>query len=68
MDTDLRLTDRQRSILQGLADGMTTAVLAEHLGLSPKTVENHKTLIFARLQVHSAAQAVALALRAGLID
>lgn len=60
------LTDREREVLDLLASGMGTATIAERLFLSPKTVSNHLTAIFAKLQVADRAQAIVRARQEGL--
>ena len=60
------LTDREREVLELLARGELNAAIARHLGLSPKTVRNHVSNIFAKLQVADRAQAVIRAREAGL--
>ncbi len=57
------LTNREREVLNLLAEGLDGAAIAERLVLSPATVRNHIQHILARLDVHSRAEAVALALR-----
>ena len=52
------LTDREREILDLLAAGRRTAAIAEELFLSPKTVSNHLTSIFAKLEVADRAEAI----------
>ncbi|MGW4471184.1 response regulator [Nonomuraea sp. NPDC004354] len=60
------LTHREREILDLLASGKTNAEIARQLFLSQKTVKNHLTSVFAKLQVADRAQAVVRARRAGL--
>jgi two-component system, NarL family, response regulator DegU len=68
-DTDApHLTDRERQILQMLADGCTPAEVAERLFISPKTVRNHLTKVYDRLGVSSRSQAIVVALQHGLIE
>jgi DNA-binding NarL/FixJ family response regulator len=62
------LTKREREVLQAVAEGLTSKQIARRLGLSVKTVENHRTRVFAKLQARTQAQAVSLALAQGLID
>lgn len=62
----LPLTDRQREILALVAQGLAGKQVARHLGISPKTVERHKTRIFARLGVPNQTAAVSLALTGDL--
>ncbi len=54
----LQLTAREEEILHLLAAGQRTAQIAEALFLSPKTVSNHLTNIFAKLQVTDRVSAV----------
>jgi DNA-binding NarL/FixJ family response regulator len=61
------LTGRELEILRLLADGLGQAGIAEELRISPKTVATHIQHILTKLEVHSRAQAVALAHRAGLL-
>lgn len=60
------LTPRQEQLLDLLATGLTTAVIAERLVLSPKTVRNRLSEVFATLGVTTRAQAIVLARDAGL--
>jgi DNA-binding NarL/FixJ family response regulator len=52
------LTEREREILGLIAQGKTNAVIAAELVISPKTVANHVSNIFSKLQVVDRAQAV----------
>ena len=65
---DRTLTVRQREILQMLADGMQTEAVAKRLGLSTETVRTHTKRILAKLQADTRTQAVAIAIRNGLIE
>jgi DNA-binding NarL/FixJ family response regulator len=65
---DRTLTVRQRQILQMLADGMQTDAVAKSLGLSTETVRTHTKRILAKLQADTRTQAVAIAIRNGLIQ
>jgi DNA-binding NarL/FixJ family response regulator len=60
------LTQREREILDLLASGKSNADIARILFLSLKTVKNHLTNVFAKLQVADRAQAVVRARQAGL--
>jgi DNA-binding NarL/FixJ family response regulator len=60
------LTDREREVLSLIVDGKTNFQIAEILALSPKTVSNHISNIFSKLQVVDRAQAVSRARQAGL--
>lgn len=59
------LTEREREILGLLAHGLTNAAIAERLFLSPKTVRNHVSNIFGKLQVANRAEAIVRARDAG---
>jgi DNA-binding NarL/FixJ family response regulator len=60
------LTEREREILGMIAMGKSNAEIAGELVLSPKTVSNHVSNIFSKLQVVDRAQAVLRAKQAGL--
>lgn len=60
------LTDREREILVKIAQGLENDEIARALGLSVKTVRNHTSNIFAKLQVAHRAQAIVRARDAGL--
>ena len=57
------LTEREREVLALIVDGKSNAQIAETLALSPKTVSNHISNIFSKLQVLDRAQAVTRARR-----
>ncbi len=60
------LTDREREILGLIAQGRNNAEIAQRLTLSGKTIRNHITNIFSKLQVADRAQAIVRARDAGL--
>jgi pimeloyl-ACP methyl ester carboxylesterase/DNA-binding CsgD family transcriptional regulator len=59
------LTERQRELLELIAQGRDNAQIAAVLGLSEKTVRNHITGIFSRLDVENRSQAIVMAREAG---
>ena len=59
------LSARELEVLQWIASGQRVAEVAETLGLSDRTVENHLRRIRQRLQVKTTAQAIGAALRSG---
>jgi DNA-binding NarL/FixJ family response regulator len=59
------LTEREREILSLIANGQTNTEIAEKLVISMKTVRNHVSNIFSKLQVADRAQAAIRARRAG---
>ncbi len=60
------LTEREREILDLLAAGRSNGQIARQLNLSPKTVANYTSTIFAKLQVTDRAEAIIRAREAGL--
>lgn len=60
------LTERERQILDLIAHGLNNPQITERLMLSPKTVRNHISNIFSKLQVADRAQAIIRAREAGL--
>jgi len=61
------LTERQREILQLIAEGQNTKEIAVILKVSPKTVEYHRMKLMNALDVHDVPGLVRFALRVGLI-
>ncbi len=61
-----RLSPRQREILQQMAQGFRTKQIAYKLSLSEKTVQMHRMLMFKKLATSNAADAVRIAVEAGL--
>jgi DNA-binding NarL/FixJ family response regulator len=61
-----QLAAREREILDLVAAGLTNAGIAERLFLSPKTVANYLTSVFAKIAVSDRAQAIIKARDAGL--
>lgn len=61
-----RLSPRQREILQQMANGFRTKQIAYNLTLSEKTVQMHRMLLFKKLDTSNAADAVRIAVEAGL--
>lgn len=60
-----QLSDREREVLALVADGKTNPEIADSLFLSPKTIRNHVSNIFTKLQVADRAHAIARARDAG---
>jgi DNA-binding NarL/FixJ family response regulator len=60
------LSPREREVLDLLAGGLSNAAIAGRLGLATKTVGNHTSAIFAKLQVAGRAEAIIRAREAGL--
>jgi len=59
------LTPREREVLDLISKGFKNSEIAENLYISPKTVRNHVTRIFSKLQVDSRGKAIVLARESG---
>ena len=62
------MTAREIEVLQAIARGKSNNQIAEHLGVSPKTVDTHRTNLMKKLGVHSTATLLVKAMKEGLID
>jgi DNA-binding NarL/FixJ family response regulator len=62
------LTNRERSILQLVAEGRTNRGAAEFLSVSPKTVEKHRSTLMHKLGLRNVAELTLVALELGLIE
>ncbi len=62
------LTPREQQVMRLLAEGHSTKQIAEKLFISAKTVENHRSNIMSKLEVHTIMELVRYAARLGLID
>jgi two-component system, NarL family, response regulator NreC len=60
------LSDREKEVLQLLAEGKTTKQIALKLHISAKTVETHRRQIMNKLNIHSVAELTKYAIRKGL--
>src|SRR4051794_41968071 len=61
------LSHRELAVMKWLALGKTVAVTAEILGISAKTVESHRSSIYAKLDITSRAQLAEMAIGIGII-
>ena len=61
------LTDREREVLQLVAEGNTTKQVARVLELSVRTADSHRTRIMQKLDIHTTADLVRYAIRRGVI-
>jgi DNA-binding NarL/FixJ family response regulator len=62
------LTSREQEILRLIAEGQSVKTIAHRLCISTKTVENHRTNIMTKLDLHSTMELLRYAARLGLID
>jgi len=60
------LPQRQREVLAGMANGLLNKQIAHELGIAEKTVKMHRALLLDRLGVRTSAEAIRLAVEAGL--
>jgi len=64
----IALTARERQILSLISTGCSNREIGERLGVSLKTVDNHRTNLMQKLDVHSVVELLSYALREGLLD
>lgn len=60
------LSGREREVLQLIAEGISTAAIADHLSLSVKTVESHRQRIMSKVDIRTVAGLTKYAIRAGI--
>jgi len=63
-----RLTAREREVLGGLVEGHANKVIAQGLGISPRTVEIHRAHLMSKLAVNSLSDALKIAFTARMAD
>ena len=61
-----QLPDRQRQVLRAMASGLLNKQIAHQLGIAEKTVKMHRALMLDRLGVGTSAEAIRIAVEAGL--
>ena len=61
------LTAREREILKLIAEGRTSKFIADHLGLSIKTVEKHRSNLMKKLDLHNVSALTTFAIGQGLV-
>jgi DNA-binding NarL/FixJ family response regulator len=62
------LTSRELEVLRLIAQGLRNHAIADRLVISEKTVQNHVSNIFAKLQVNDRSEAIVRALQGGLLE
>ncbi len=60
------LTEREREVLQLIADGKSTKQIALHLSVSAKTIESHRRQVMGKLNIRNVAELTKYAIREGL--
>lgn len=64
---DFRLTEKEKDVLQHLVSGKSYKMIASQMQISVETVKSHLTRIYQKLHVNSNTEAVAIALRNGIV-
>lgn len=67
LDLYQSLTLREREVLHLAAEGLSSAAIAERLGISPRTAETHRTHVMGKLGLHSRTDLIRYALKRGLL-
>jgi two-component system, NarL family, response regulator NreC len=62
------LTNREREILNLIAEGMSTNEISERLSLSSRTIEGHRANLMRKLNLHSLTEVVRYAIKKGLVS
>ena len=61
------LTERERQVLELIAEGLSSKEIAAKLGVSLKTIESHRANLMDKLDIHKVSGLVRFAIRAGLV-
>jgi len=61
------LSDREREVLQLVAEGRSSKEIADLLSISPATVETHRTHVLQKLGLRNTAEVVGFAARRGIV-
>ncbi len=61
-----QLTNRERQVIRHIAEGLSTKEISQVMGVSAKTIDNHRTNLMQKLDLHNAAEVVAFAVKTGL--
>ena len=61
------LTEREREVLHLIAEGMTNKEISEHMHVSIKTVERHRSQLMAKLGAHNLVELIRAGVKVGLI-
>lgn len=61
-----RLSDREKAVLDGLIEGHSNKIIAHELGISPRTVEIHRSKVMEKLNVRSLSEALRISFAAGM--
>jgi two-component system, NarL family, response regulator NreC len=64
----LRLSAQELHVMEWMADGHSVRSIAEKMGLAESTVDNHKSRMMKKLNIHRGSQLVRIAVETGLVD
>ena len=64
----IHFTPRERTIIHLCCEGLQTKEIADRLGISPRTVNTHKTNIFRKTGINNSVELMRYAMQVGLID
>jgi DNA-binding NarL/FixJ family response regulator len=62
------LTERERQVLELIAEGLSSKEIASMLGVSLKTIDSHRSNLMEKLDIHKVSGLVRFAIRAGLVE
>lgn len=62
------LSNRERQVLSLVVQGLNNREIGARLGVSAKTIDNHRTNLMRKIDVHSVAELLAYAIREGLLE
>lgn len=63
-----RLSAREQDVMRGMVEGLSNKLIAQRLGVSPRTIEAHRASLFAKTGLSGLAELVRCALAADLLD
>lgn len=61
-----QLSDREKAVLDGLIEGHSNKIIAHDLGISPRTVEIHRSKVMEKLNVRSLSEVLRISFAAGI--
>ena len=65
--TDEMLSEREKDVIRCFGNGLSYKETAAKLNISPRTVETHRNTIMEKLGLHSLAELIKFAIRAGIV-
>lgn len=63
-----KLSNREHEVLVALSHGLSNKEIAEHLGVSPKTIDSHRTNLLRKMKVNTTAALLVTAIKNGVLD